>query len=138
MNTNNFPIHTNIAISEIILTEKYAIFLRNDGILQVQIAEGVECDIEDMKKIIAAIANICAGNKYPLMALYGSLDTFTAEGMELIAKHRYSLADALVTREHWAMELIAKFYLKRYQPVRPTKIFSSEEAALDWLKSFIT
>lgn len=133
---NSFPINSTMAISEIIITEKFAIFLRNDNILQVQIADGIECDDDDMKHIINNIAKICDGKKYPLIAFYGSLDTFTSEGMELIAKHPYSLADALVTREHWAMELIAKFYLKRYQPVRPTKVFSKEEAAVNWLKQF--
>lgn len=138
MNHKIFPINIEMAISEVIIAEKYAIFLRNDDILQVQIAEGVECDVEDMKMIIDAIAQVSNGKKHPLMALYGSLNTFTTEGMEIIAKHPYSLADALVTREYWAMELIAKFYLKRFNPIRPTKIFSNEEAALDWLKSFIS
>ncbi len=137
MNTNDFPINTSKAISEIIITEKYAVFLRNDHIIQVQIAESVECDDKDMKMIIEALAKVCSDKKYPLMALYGSLNTFTPAGMELIAKHPFSIADALVTREHWAMELIAKFYIKRYQPIRPTRIFSNEVTAVDWLKRFL-
>jgi hypothetical protein len=137
MGTNPFPCNTNLAISEIIQTEKYAIFLRNDDIIQVQISDGVECDVEDSLKIVEAIAKVGAGKKYPLMAIYGSFDTFTKEGMEVIANHSFSLADALVTHQHWAIELIAKFYLKRYDPNRPTRIFANEEAAIDWLQSFL-
>jgi hypothetical protein len=77
---NSFPINSTMAISEIIITEKFAIFLRNDNILQVQIADGIECDDDDMKHIINNIAKICDGKKYPLIAFYGSLDTLHQRG----------------------------------------------------------
>jgi hypothetical protein len=137
MGSTTFPSNVKLAISEIIQTEKFAIFLRSDNIIQVQIADGVECDLQDTKQIVLAIENVCDGNKYPLMALYGSFDTFTKEGMDIIANHPYSIADALVTHQHWAIELIAKFYLKRFNPIRPTQLFSNEESALRWLKSFL-
>ena len=48
--------------------------------------------------------------------------------------NKNTLADALVINS-LAHKILANFYMKMNKPVKPTKIFTSQKKAVDWLKN---
>lgn len=50
--------------------------------------------------------------------------------------NKYTIASAIVCNS-LAHKLLGNFFIKVQKPLRPTKMFSSEEEAVIWLKSFI-
>ncbi len=137
MNTSKpFPLYSELTISEILAFDNYAVFLRSDNIIQVQIRDDFDCDVKDAQNILNCIKKLSNGKKYPLLAIYSDFNSFSKEANALVAKHKLTLADALVTNNNFGLKLMAKFYLKINKPVRPTRIFNEVETALVWLKTF--
>ncbi|MBL0048066.1 MAG: hypothetical protein IPP32_08240 [Bacteroidetes bacterium] len=137
MNTSKpFPLYSELSISEILAFDNYAVFLRSDNIIQVQIKDDFDCDVKDAQNILNCIKKLSNGKKYPLLAIYSDFNSFSKEANALVAKHKLTLADALVTNNNFGLKLMAKFYLKINKPVRPTRIFNEVETALVWLKTF--
>lgn len=50
--------------------------------------------------------------------------------------NKYTIASAVVCNS-LAHRLLGNFFIKVQKPLRPTKMFSSEEEAIVWLKSFL-
>ena len=62
---------------------------------------------------------------------------FTAESRTFSASEeglRYTIADAMIAK-NLAQKLIVSFYLKLNKPPKPSKAFSNEEEAINWLLS---
>lgn len=131
-----FPLYSELSISEILVFENYAIFLRSDNIIQVQIKDDFDCDVEDSQNILNCIKKLSQGKKYPLLAIYSDFNSFSKEANALVAKHKLTLADALVTNNNFGLKLMAKFYLKINKPIRPTRIFNDVDTAIAWLNTF--
>jgi hypothetical protein len=137
MNTQiEFPAFSEMAVSEIFQYEKFAVFLRSDNIIQVQVKDSIDINFSDVKDILNCIQLLSGEKTYPLIALYGTFNTFEKDAMTLVSQHNLTRADALITEDNWAITLIAKFYLKMFPPVRPTQIFKETQTALRWLQTF--
>lgn len=137
MNKSNFPDFSSISKSEILYFDKVAIFLRMDDILQIHMLDDFDCKLAEAQRNLDAIIKLSNGKKYPILAIYGNYNNFSNEAKELVANHTLTLADALVTQENWAIQLLAKIYLRVNKPLRPTKVFDDVEEAVDWLKTFL-
>ena len=48
----------------------------------------------------------------------------------------YTIADAFVVNSI-ALKLVGSFYMQVNRPVRPTRIFTKEEEAVAWLRTFL-
>ncbi len=132
---NKYPLYTELAISEIIQTNYYTIFLRSDDIVQIHFADNFDCELEDAKQLVAGILKVCNNKPYPLLVIYGMFNTFSKEVNKYIASHNYTLADALVG-DSIAFKIVGNFYMKINTPVRPTKLFVDVESAVEWLLQF--
>ncbi|OFY87986.1 MAG: hypothetical protein A3F72_08435 [Bacteroidetes bacterium RIFCSPLOWO2_12_FULL_35_15] len=130
----NFPSYTELAVSEILQFEFYAVFLRSDNIIQIQTKDNFDCELQDAKNILDCIQKVSKGNKFPLLAIYANFNTFSKEVNTYIATHTLTKADALVGFS-FAFILVGNFYLKINKPIRPTKLFNDVESALIWLKN---
>lgn len=134
----NFPSFAEFAVSEILDFENYAVFMRRDRIIQVQIAVNFSCEVHDSQNILNCIEQLSKGKKYPLLVIYADFNSFSKESSALVAKHKLTKADALVINNNFALKLMGKFYLKVNKPIRPTRIFDDVDSALVWLKTFYT
>ena len=130
-----FPLFSELAISEIIEYEYYAVFLRKDNIVQVQMKDNFECELEDSKKIVESITKVSGDNKYPLLAIYSDFNAFSKEATDFVSKSTATLADALVGNGI-AFRMVGNFYLNFNKPIRPTRLFNDMESALKWLEKF--
>ena len=130
-----FPLFSELAKSEILEFEYYAVFLRKDNIVQIQIKDNFECELEDAKRILECIKQVSKKNKYPLLAIYSNFNSFSKEAKALVAKHTLTIADGLVGNGV-AFKIVGNFYLNINKPVRPTRLFNDIESALLWLERF--
>lgn len=114
-------------------------FLRLDkeGIIRMNIKEGAKIREEDVKETYSHIRKLCAGKKRLELIEGGDFYTFDEEAQKYAAKHGRELfiATAIVIRSPGLKVLFNFFNSFLKQPV-PFKMFSSEAAALKWLREF--
>lgn len=119
--------------------EHYAVSLRKDGIIHITVAGNHEIDVSDVKVIVDAIEKIGKGKKYPLLIVTGEYTLPTPEARAYIATPEsdpFASAEAYVVKS-LSQKLVGNVFLSFNKPARPTKIFNSEEKALEWLKGFL-
>jgi hypothetical protein len=95
--------------------------------------------VKDTWEIINTIKDIGNGKKFPNMLTANGFLNVHKDARALSASEEgnlYTLADALVVNST-ALKLIANFYISFNKPVRPTKLFNSQEKAVEWLKTFL-
>ena len=131
---------TNAGVISTRELKKAVVFLRSDGIVQIDIKVGVdELSLDDFKDITEAIKIVGKGKKCPILSVASGYINVEKEAREFSAGEegtKYTLADAFVLHS-FALKLIGNFYLKIDKPIVPTKMFTSTESATQWLKTFI-
>ncbi|MBA2613401.1 MAG: hypothetical protein H0U95_15660 [Bacteroidetes bacterium] len=130
--------YLDIALSEIHVFEGYCIFMRKDGIMQLQFEDGFNGDVEDAKNMINVFRKIAPLARVLSLVIYQEDNTFTKEAREFIASDEVSKvvkADALIIRGI-ALAIIGNGYLKINKPKRPTRLFTNADVGLKWLKQF--
>lgn len=126
-------------MKETILKESNFDFsLDKKGFYYLNVREGEEFTLEDFGKVVRYVQSSCNSLKAPFLVEFGYGCTF-AEGVE---EHlstwpdRFSTADALVIKSY-AHKLIAKFYMRHFNPATPTQIFDNKKEALQWLQNYL-
>jgi hypothetical protein len=118
--------------------ENYTVSLRSDGIMQVDIKPEVEITVEEIKAGVEVIRELGGGEQFPILFLAGEYSLPSDQARSFLAKSTskiYALAEAYVINS-FPQKIVGNFYLKVNKPKRPTKIFTNEEDAVEWLKSF--
>jgi hypothetical protein len=113
--------------------------LRSDGIMQYNVRPNPEYSVKDVIAANEAAAQIGGGKAYPNLVIIETFLNADAESRQYAASeesNRYTIADAFVVNSV-ALKLIGNFYIKVNKPVRPTRIFSTEEDAVNWLYTFL-
>jgi hypothetical protein len=117
----------------------YTVALTFDNIIRVDVAGNHEIDVADVKIIVDAIEKIGEGKIYPLLIVTGEYTLPTPEARAYIATSEsdpFASAEAYVVKS-LSQKLVGNVFLSFNKPARPTKIFNSEEKALEWLKGFL-
>jgi len=117
----------------------YIVALFDDGMVHVNVAGNHEIDVSDVKVIVAAIEKIGNGKVFPLLIVTGEYTLPTPEARAYIATPEsdpYASAEAYVVKS-FSQKLVGNVFLSFNKPARPTKIFNSEEKAIEWLKGFL-
>lgn len=129
-----FPEYREMAVSEIFYFDKYALFLRSDDIIQLQIKEGFHGELHDAENVVKCIKLLSNKKKYALLAIYSAFNTFSKKNQEYAAKNIEINAHAIVN-DSLATKLLGNFYIKMNKPIVPTKVFSDVDSAIKWLKT---
>lgn len=117
----------------------FTVLLRDDGIVHVQIAAKEEIDIDTARMIIQAIGEKCEGKMRPVLLSSKYFAAPTAEARAFMAEkssNPFSLASAYIARS-LPEKLMANAYIRMNKPARPTRMFTTENKAIEWLKSFL-
>lgn len=126
------------AASEIAIFDGYFIFLRKDGIMQIQYYKDQSYGIEDAKKILETFRKIGGGVRRKVLAIYHHNNLFDQEVMKLVGSEEVTktlvLADALVTNS-LALKILINGYFHIVKTPRPIRIFNNKEEAIAWLNS---
>jgi hypothetical protein len=111
----------------------------DERILHIYFFEHVEIDLSDVKEIYNTGITLSGGKPYCALAHLNNSPASTPEARAFGATEAYAkfrLADALLT-DSLSMKLIANSYIKFNKPVVPTKMFTTEREAIEWLKTFL-
>lgn len=124
---------------KIVKTDGATIHYRMDGILHIHYDDEL-FNIEDSKRIFSITREQSPWDIAPVYLTGGAFTNQDNEskkfnGSHEVTKHCSAIAFLSPTM---AQKIVANFFIKVMKPDVPTRFFSSEEEALDWLKNFIT
>jgi hypothetical protein len=123
---------------EVIETRTAKIWVGVDGIMRVISLPNVDVDLADMKEINEHLVRLSGGKKIPVFDDIRGVKSITRE-----ARLFTSSAEAVQVSQAAALligspvsSIIGNFFLGINKPPYPTRLFTSEEAAIKWLKGF--
>lgn len=112
----------------------------SNDIMHIHIKVRNTFELSDSMEIVEARTKLAQGKKYPV--LYTTEHSFVTPSKEVnnyVASEERSklvIADAFVMKS-LPQRLAAKTYMLFKGPVRPTRFFSNESDAIEWLKTFL-
>jgi hypothetical protein len=118
--------------------EAFTIKWRSDGIIHSHTSSNLDFNIESLKKFNEVMGRLVNYKKVPLFITFDEFAIPPVETREFWAKVEscpYSAADAYLTATI-GHKLIGNIYLKFNKPGRPTKMFTTNEDAIEWLRNF--
>ncbi|MCC6252846.1 MAG: hypothetical protein IT238_10325 [Bacteroidia bacterium] len=123
---------------EITYKEGYTIRKIEYGIVEIIFHPQFFGDLEDVKLVVERLSQFRVNNTpILLLAVYAEDNTFSPEATKYISSaenNKIVKAEALVITG-LATRIIGNFYLKINKPKRPSKLFTSRLAAIEWLLS---
>jgi hypothetical protein len=117
----------------------YYLYLRDDGIMYIRISSEKEETVELVKEMVKKMGEMVNYKPVPMLARHEDFALPGKANRDYWAKKEscpYSKADAFIIGSV-ALKLIANIYLKISKPERPTRMFTNEKEAIEWLKTFL-
>lgn len=120
------------------MTSVAEMYIDEDGILIIRVLPGVTITEEKAKEVFETSLTLLNGRK-ALVLFDASAEYDTTEGAKTFGSSKFvadsRIAMAYVTSSI-ANRLMFNLYLSVYKPLVPTKMFTSRESGLKWLRSF--
>jgi hypothetical protein len=119
--------------------DNISVAIREDGIAVLNIKVNTEIEVSHVKRIVETLGEIGGGKKYPLLIVSEEFTLPTSEARSYIAKAEadpYASAEAYIIKS-FSQKLVGNVYLSLNKPGRPTRLFTDEEKAVEWLKTFL-
>ena len=113
--------------------------LRPDGLMHIHIKAGAEIGLLEAFEVLKAMKMLGDGKKFPVFIDAGEFASIDRDVRIFSASAEgniYTLADA-VAYHSLAQKLVADFYVNQNKPVVPTRTFSDDANAIEWLKTFL-
>lgn len=112
--------------------------LLDNTIIRLEMFDNVTIGVDECRTLNNAIGELSGSKESLVLMVPGNSTHFTSESRTFSASEeglKYTIADAMVVN-NLAQKLIVSFYLKVNKPPKPSKAFSTEEDAINWLLSF--
>lgn len=124
-------------MSDIVETQTARIWMRPDGIAHASIIKGAEQKCGDIQENIAHVSELSRGKKVPLLMDIRESKGVDREGSryaasEEVGKHITGMAVLVMSP---FSRVMGNLWLRTTKPHFPTRLFTSEEDAIEWLKS---
>ena len=122
-----------------IVTRVTTVWVGTDGIVRIIHVPGADVTLEDAKETMAAYLQLNAGKRLPLFVDTKTMRSLAREARKYFAGEeaaRVASAVALII-ETPVSRVLGNFYLGLSNPRLPTRLFTSESDALEWLKGFL-
>jgi hypothetical protein len=130
---------TEIQILKTVNFKILSVNLRSDGLVHVKIKGNEEIDVKNVVEVVSALEIFYEEKKFPLLIVVDEYTLPTPEARAYIATPEsdpYASAEAYVIQS-FTQKLAGNVYLSFNKPARPTRLFNSEEKAIEWLKTFL-
>lgn len=117
--------------------EKAKLTFINENILRVELKDGVEIDRKDSEAIFETRRKVMGDRDYYVLLVHGKHSSVTNDTRKMAAEPQFALyrkAFAIVVNS-LAQRLIGNFYIKFDMPPSPTRLFTDEQKAIQWIKS---
>jgi hypothetical protein len=112
--------------------------LLTDDIVRVEIREKDMVTAKEAGQMNDAIGELSGGKEVFVMILAEDAAQFDRSAREFSASAagtQFTKADALVVR-NLAQRILANFYISFNKPLKPSRVFNSEEEAREWFGKF--
>lgn len=126
----------NIQVSS---ADKFRLWLGDDGIVRIIWAPGAEVTLADAEESMDAYLRVNEGKSRPML-----VDTKSMKSLAREARHYYASEEAARVASAVGIivgtpvsKVLGNFYLGLSNPHLPTRLFSVEDEALEWLKGFL-
>lgn len=111
--------------------------LESEGYILTRVKTGSEIQLQDAKDNTAAVIKISDGINYPIL-----VDLREIKSISKAARDHFSMRGRTPNVSAVAMlvkspvsRIIGNFFIGFNQPVVPTRIFSGEKTAIEWVKN---
>lgn len=114
------------------------IWIDDEGFLILKPKEGVELDLDEVKVCFEAYKSLGIGPHNKVLEIIDARDgSMTTEARAFAAEvgNDYFIAAAIIS-DSLAVRMVVNFYNSFYKQKVPFKMFSTEEAARKWLRTF--
>jgi hypothetical protein len=125
--------------SKITTTRTARLMIRDDGITLVTTNQSTREELADAKENVTAISAMNHGKPAPVL-----VDMRYTQGIDRETRNYYSSQDGLLATKALALlvqspitQLMANIFISLDQPPVPTRLFTSEDAAVAWLKTYV-
>jgi len=116
--------------------KKYRLQLIEPRIIRLNVIENIEMEQQDAKDMIADAVALAKGQDYAILFDANSNGTISFEAREEFAQSKKRIAAAIVTKS-LANKLLGNFFVNFHKPKSPSRMFSEEQEALEWLREQI-
>ena len=108
-----------------------------NGIIIGRFADDLEMDLDIAKHCVEKRIELCGGIPFALLADMRGIRSISKEAREYLAVQGAHLvkAGALLTGS-WLTRTLANIFLSINRPAVPTKMFTDEAHAIEWLKKY--
>ncbi|WP_291379393.1 STAS/SEC14 domain-containing protein [Demequina sp.] len=121
-----------------ITSEKFRIWLRPDGMVEIAWAPHVPSVLEDALAVIDAMSELTGGRAAPLLVHTEDAGPQSREArMEFIRRQEVVSAVALIVGNPLS-RMMATFFINVSKPDVPIRLFEDQADAVAWLKEHIT
>jgi thiamine monophosphate synthase len=117
----------------------HVIWLEDDGIVRVKVKPHVTITLEDAKVCVRTVREVCGGKQTPALIDMTVLVAIEREARLYFAGEetaKVETAAALLINSPVA-RAIGNIFMGLNKPIFPTRLFTSEAEALNWLKGFV-
>ncbi len=125
--------------ADAITTRVNKVWLGEDGIARIIHVANAEVTLEDAKETMAAYLKLNQGKRRPLF-----IDTKTMKSMSRETRKFYAGAEAAKVASAAGIivgtpvsRVLGNFYLGLSNPHLPSRLFTSDAEALEWLKGYL-
>ncbi len=119
--------------------EESSVNFRSDGLAWIHIKTSNDVEIKHVVEVVSALEKFGKGKKFPLLITTQKFTLPSPEARAYIATPEsdpFASAEAYVIQS-FSQKLVGNIYISFNKPARPTRIFTSEEKAIEWLKTFL-
>jgi hypothetical protein len=114
------------------------ILLDDEGILILKPSHGAEMDLEEVKACFEAYKALGIGPNNKVLEIIDVQDSTMTDDARVFAAENgsdYFIAAAIISNS-LAIRIMVNFFNVFYKQLVPFKMFSNEEAARNWLRTF--
>ena len=120
-----------------IVREKFRIWVRDDGVVEITWAPHVPSVLEDALDVIDAMSELTGGHAAPLLVHTEDAGPQSREArMEFVRRQEVVSAVALLVGNPLS-RMMATFFINVSRPDVPIRLFEDQEVALDWLREHL-
>lgn len=117
--------------------EKIRMTLFENGIMNVVFKENFTVGLQDVEEVVNWVSEIANGRKFLNLMEGENNSEVDAEVRSFAAskdQNKFTIADAMVV-QNISHRLLTNFYMRFNKPVKPTRLFTDKEKAIQWLLS---
>ena len=110
------------------------VHVRSDGIIYIKINDDVEVDVEDSKEHYEIVKRVFKGVPGYVITESGVNSTVTKEVREFVHSLPVISKAEVIIVNSLAQRIMSNFIIKFHAPGRKIKVFTSLDAAVEWIK----